>query len=78
MVRHKVFHQLRYHQNFPTDRAGLLASIRAHAELGADEIAWIDGNLPAGRYASEAAVMRRLFPGAPSSSRPAPITLAQR
>jgi hypothetical protein len=65
-ARSKLFHHLRYHQSFPASRGSVLNAMRASGEAGAAELAWLEGQLAPGSYASGAEVMRAVFPVAPA------------
>jgi hypothetical protein len=80
-MRSKLFHQLRYHSQFPASRAELVASFRSTSELTAEELAWLADRLPPGVLTSAAGTLSRLFPDAPAHllARLAPLaTLATR
>lgn len=80
LARSKIFHQLRYHQRMPATKAELLASVRAHAELTHDEVAFIADRLPERRFASAREVYAVLFPSAEPAvmARLAPVLVASR
>ena len=65
-ARSKLFHHLRYHQSFPASRQAVLDAMRASGEATGPEVAWLEGQLAPGSYASGAEVMRAVFPVAPA------------
>jgi hypothetical protein len=79
-ARHKLFHQLRYHQSFPISAAGLRDALRGSLELDADEMTWISARLPSRAFTSGAEVFRAVLPDAPRETlaRVAAPLLAQR
>ena len=63
-MRSKMFHQLRYHQSFPTHRAALIDRAALAAELTAEELTWLRRHLESPHYPNARAVFLALFPGA--------------
>ena len=57
---------MRASASFPASRGSVLNAMRASGETSAAELAWLEGQLAPGSYASGAEVMRAVFPVAPA------------